>query len=436
MNSTLRLALISGWLLLAACGDAEAQHDHPVQADQQTGPEMSHADHAHAPSPSPGTGVDALLPDAPRYTCPMHPQVLREEPGDCPICGMDLVERQDGDRRDMTIEVSGPVRQAMNLRTAEVERGRLFRRIDTVGQVQVDESSLTHLHPRVEGWIGELDVAAEGSPVSEGQRLFTLYSSELVNVQEEFLQALRGGQDAMIRAARQRLEVLDVQPEVIDRIERDRSVLTWVPWYARRSGYVARLDIRAGMYVAPGTEMMVLADPETVWLIADVVAGQIDWLAEDQAVSARRSSHPDERLRGRVDFIYPELAPVTRTARARIVLDNEAGTLRPGDWASLSIFGGPKNDILFVPSEALIRTGREVRVVVQTDNGAFGVRIVRPGLESGPYTEILEGLAEGERVVVSGQFLIDSEASFRAGHDRLEERSPESSHDRMHHHDH
>lgn len=427
MTSILRFALLFGLLLLVACddGDGDAQHDHAAESEKPNEPAMSHADHAHSTAPDMGRAVDALMPDAARYTCPMHPQVVRDAPGDCPICGMDLVERQGADHGDHAgqsepaIEIAGPVRQAMNLRTAAVERGRLFRRIDTVGRVQVDESGLTHLHPRVDGWIGELDVSAEGSPVSEGQRLYTLYSSELVNVQQEFLQALRGGQEAMIRAARQRLEVLDVQPEVIDRIERERSVLTWVPWYARRSGYVAELDIRAGMFVAPGTEMMVLADPASVWLIADVVAGQIDWLAEGQIVDIQRSSHPDERLRGRVDFIYPELAPVTRTARARIVLDNDSGTLRPGDWARLSIFGGPKENIVFIPSEALIRTGTAVRVVVQNDDGSFGVRAVHPGLESGPFTEILHGLTEGEQVVVSGQFLIDSEASIRAGLDRI-----------------
>ncbi|NBD94966.1 MAG: efflux RND transporter periplasmic adaptor subunit [Gammaproteobacteria bacterium] len=407
-----------GLLALAACSDGR-DHDEHADPGQPASMDESHAGHEHAAPASGQALVDQVLPDSTRFTCPMHPQIVREEPGQCPICGMDLVERRDGGDREAAVAVSGPVRQAMNLRTTPVERDRLFRRIDTVGYLQVDESTLTHVHPRVEGWIGQLDVDAEGSPVSEGQRLYTLYSSELVNSQEEFLQALRSGEGTMIRAARQRLEVLDVQPRVIERIERERSVLTWVPWYARRGGYVSRLNVRAGMFVAPGTEMMVLADPASVWLIAEVVAGQIDWLAEDQIVAVQRTSHPDERLRGRVDFVYPELAPVTRSARARIVLDNESGTLRPGDWARVSIYGGPKEDLIIVPTEALIRTGDGVRVVVENDDETFSVRDVHAGLESGRYTEIIDGLTEGERVVVSGQFLIDSEASIRAGHDRI-----------------
>lgn len=406
---------VLGMLVVVACSSDEPAHDGHNQQ------EIVPAEHDHSEHEAGQSMVDQMLPEraSTQYTCPMHSQIVRDQPGNCPICGMELVERRDDTDDAGGITITGPVQQAMNLRTAEVERNQLFRRIDTVGRLQVDESSLTHVHPRVEGWIGELDIKSTGSSVSEGQRLFTLYSSELVNIQEEFLQALRSGQDVMIRASRQRLEVLDVQPAVIEQIERNREVLTWIPWYARRSGYVSELNVRAGMYVTPGTEMMVIADPSSVWLIADVFSGQIDWLTEDQVVTIKRSSHPEERLRGQVDFIYPELAPVTRTARARIVLDNESGTLRPGDWASLSIFGGPKENLLIVPTEALIRTGNDIRVVVQDDDQTFSVRLVHPGLESGPYTEILDGLAEGERVVVSGQFLIDSEASIRAGHQRL-----------------
>ena len=406
---------ISG-LLLVGCGNADPNdhaHDHDGHNQQQHDHD-DHEGHDHGVSIA-----DRALGQSTIYTCPMHPQIVRDEPGRCPICGMTLVERERDDNGEVTVTINHAVIQSMNLRTEEVRRSRLFRRIDTLGRIEIDPSGLSHLHPRVEGWIGELDVNAIGEPITRGQRLYTLYSRELVNVQDEFLQAIRSGRESMIGAARERLEVLDVQPRVIERIERDRRVLSWVPWYAERDGYVSAMDVRRGMFVTPGSEILEIANPDSVWMIAEVFGGQIDWLETDQIVQIERTSHPEERLRGRVDFIYPELSPRTRTARVRVILDNENGTLRPGDWARVAIFGGPKENLLIIPTEAIIRTGTEQRVVVQEPDHRFSIRQIHAGLESGPYTEILHGLEEGEVVVTSGQFLIDSEASIRAGHGRI-----------------
>ena len=398
------------------------QHDNDQHGNDQHGPDdHDHDRHDNDHQRHGDDLVDQMLGQeaATQYVCPMHPQIVRDGPDRCPICGMNLVPRRQEGGAPTTVTIHPSIQQAMNVRTDEVQRGRLFRRISALGTVQLDQSALSHLHPRTEGWIGDLDVASSGESVTAQQRLFTLYSPELVNVQEEFLQAVRSGNRSLILATRGRLEVLNVQPAVIERIRQSEQVLTWVPWYAERDGYVTQLNIRPGMYVRPGLDMIEIADPARVWLIAEVAGGQIDWLATDQTVQIERNSRPGEQLRGRVDLIYPELATTTRTARARIVLDNPEGDLRVGDWASLYILGGPKNNILYIPTEAIIRTGTEERVIVQDDNQRFSVRIVHAGLESGQYTEILHGLGEGERVVVSGQFLIDSEASIRAGHSRM-----------------
>ncbi len=404
----------------ASSPDEHDHHDHQEQNDHDGHDDHDHHDHS-AHEHTSDSVVDRMAPgdQAAQFTCPMHPQIVRDEPGRCPICGMALVERERHDGDDIQFSIGPAVQQAMNVRTARVEHGRLWRRIDTVGRLQVDESTIHHLHPRVEGWIEELSVNSVGDRVEAGQQLFTLSSPDLVNVQDEYLRAVRAGRDDMIRAARQRLEVLDVADAVIEQIRDRGEPLLYLPWYARHDGYVTELNVRHGMYVTPGMEMIAMADPSTVWLIADVFAGQVEWLAEGQRTEARLKTEPGETFSGEIDFIYPELEPTTRSARVRVVLDNQSANLRPGDWASVTIYAGPRDHLLYIPTEAIIHTGQTERVVIRDDERRFSIREVHVGMESGDYTEIRHGLSEGEEVITSGQFLIDSEASIRAGHDRL-----------------
>ncbi|NBB93493.1 MAG: HlyD family efflux transporter periplasmic adaptor subunit [Gammaproteobacteria bacterium] len=439
MKLNRKIFLLSLSLLLVTPLSARQDHDHghshdpaspaDAQAIQradesgETGEDNRHAGHdmdgsqRNASSNGVVDQLTAAEQSSPVWTCPMHPQISRDGPGQCPICGMDLVERAPADGEALTVTVPGRIQQSMNLRTAPAQRGALTRRIDTVGRVQVDEARLQHLHPRVEGWIGELDINAMGEPVEAGQRLFTLYSRELLNVQEEFLRALRSGGGELISAARARLAALDVKPRVIDRIERDREVIDYVPWYAERSGYVQALSIRPGMFVAPGSDMIVLADPDRVWVIADVFSGQIDWIEAGQRVEIEREARPGQVIQDQIDFVYPELDPATKTARARIELADTG--MRPGEWTSVTIHAGPKNDVVFVPTEAVIRTGTSSHVIVRTDAEAFSVREVHTGMVGDEYTEVIHGVVEGESVVTSGQFLIDSEANLSAGFERL-----------------
>ncbi|MGY6554256.1 MAG: efflux RND transporter periplasmic adaptor subunit [Wenzhouxiangella sp.] len=405
------------------CGEIQAELGHQDHQGHQEHHDHDHGDRAQqnhnqhrADDP-----VDRMLgrEAATQYVCPMHPQIVRDGPARCPICGMNLVLRRQDEGAAATVSIHPAIQQAMNLRTAGVERGRLERPISALGTIQVDQSSITRFTPRIEGWIGELEVTSVGESVRSGQRLFTLYSRELVNVQDEFLQALRAGNRNQIEATRMRLEVLGVQSAVIERIGERGSALTWVPWYAERSGYVAQLNVRPGSYVMPGLDLIELADASRVWLIAEVAGSQMPDLAAGQHAQAQTSSRPGQALHGRVELVYPELDSTTRTARARIVLDNANGALRVGDWASVQIDGPAREGALYIPTEALIRTGTEERVVVQDDSQRFSVRLVHAGIESGQFTEILHGLEAGEIVVVSGQFLIDSEASIRAGHKRM-----------------
>ncbi|MEA5446918.1 efflux RND transporter periplasmic adaptor subunit, partial [Gammaproteobacteria bacterium AB-CW1] len=315
------------------------------------------------------------------------------------------------------------IQQAMNVRTTEAVRERLMRHIETVGRVEYDPAKLKHLHPRTEGWVEALDVAAEGDRVESGQRLFTIYSPELVNAQEELLQALRRGESRLIEAARDRLRALGIQDAVISNIEAEREVKQSVPWYAPEDAYVTQLGIREGMYVSPGLEMMELVDLSNVWVIADIFESQADWVEVGQHAMIGLPYSPGDQAHADISHIYPVLDEQTRSLRVRLPVENGNGKLRPGMWTAVSIHADPSEEGVVIPLEALIRTGRGNRVVIREDESHFRVREVMPGMVSGDQVMIREGVDAGDEVVVSGHFLIDSEASIRGGHGRVEDHS-------------
>ncbi|UCE89487.1 MAG: efflux RND transporter periplasmic adaptor subunit, partial [Pseudomonadota bacterium] len=391
--------------------------------------------------------------------CPMHPQIARGEPGSCPICGMDLVAveqegaEETGERKILyyrhphnptivsdtpmkdemgmdyvavyddgggaAVKIAPHVVQNMGVRTATAERGRLWRRIDTVGYVGFDETLMSHVHPRTEGWIEKLAVSSEGERVEKGQLLFELYSPALVNAQEEYVQALGTGNRRLIRASRDRLVALGISKRQVATLEKTRRVRQRVRFHAGQAGIISSLKVREGMYVKPATEVMSLADLSSVWLLAEVFESQADWVQVGQPADVRLSFVPGKEWQGRVEYIYPSLNPKTRTLKVRLRFDNPDEDLKPNMYANVTIYGGPKEDVVIVPREALIRTGQAQRVILALGEGRFQPRTVVAGTESGEWVEIAAGLEEGERVVTSGQFLIDSEASFKASLARM-----------------
>jgi len=375
------------------------------------------------PASGPASAADDGDREIRYWVAPMDPDYRRDKPGKSPM-GMDLVPvYADAVGAGGTVSIAPAVMQNLGVRTAEVELGPLWRRIDAVGYVSFDERRISHIHLRTDGWIEKLYVKSNGERVKRGDLLFELYSPELVNAQEEYIQALRASNDYLQQASRERLEALGVSTGQVDRIRKNRRVSQRVKVYATQDGIVDSLSVREGMYVKPATEIMALADLSSVWLLVDVFERQSEWVEPGQSAEVRLDYLPGRVWEGEVEFVYPTIDPQTRTLQARLRFDNPDEALKPNMYATVNIYAGPKNPVLSIPREALINTGDDQRVIVALGAGRFKPRKVSVGLESGGFVEIIDGLSEGERVVTSAQFLIDSEASLQSSFSRMQSAS-------------
>ncbi len=348
------------------------------------------------------------------WVAPMDPNYQRDRPGKSPM-GMDLVPvYADDNAQENVVSIKPEVVQSLGVRTAIAERTRLWRGIDTVGYIDFDESKVSHIHLRTEGWIEKLTVKSEGERVNKGDFLFDLYSPKLVNAQEELVTAITSGSKSLIRASKERLSALGVSDGQIAQLQKDKKILQRISIYALQDGVVSSLSVREGMFVKPANRVMSLADLSSIWLLAEVFERQSQWVSNGLPAEVRLSFLPGKVWEGKVEYIYPSLDPKTRTLKVRLRFDNPDEFLKPNMYANVRIFGGPKENTIVIPVEGLIRTGREERVIIALGEGRFEARHVTAGIESGNYVEILEGVDEGEAIVISGQFLIDSEASMRA----------------------
>ena len=355
------------------------------------------------------------------WVAPMDPNYQRDKPGKSPM-GMDLIPVYAGeDAGGSTIRISPAVVQNLGVRTASAELTRLWRGIDTVGYVDYDESKVSHIHLRTEGWIEKLAVESEGDRFKKGDFLFDIYSPKLVNAQDELVTALATGNKGLIRATKERLSALGISAAQIKQLQKDRKVKQRISIYAPQDGVVSDLPVREGMFVKPSMKVMTLGDLSSVWLLAEVFERQSAWVEEGQPAEVSLSYIPGKTWQGTVEYIYPSLDPKTRTLKVRLRFDNPGERLKPNMYANVKIFGGAKENTIVIPLEGLIRTGREERVIISLGEGKFEAREVKAGIESGEYVEILHGVNAGDKIVTSGQFLIDSEASMRGSLRRLSE---------------
>lgn len=367
------------------------------------------------------------------YTCGMHPSVIQDHPGNCPICGMKLTPIRNGGAGAETntanpsaIAVDAATMQNMNIRTAEVQRGPLRKTIRTVGAIDYNETALADVTTKFKGWIEKLNVDATGQLVHHGEPMFEIYSPELYSAEAEFLLALSSGSTndpgvvALRETAASKLKFFDVPDAQIDELEKSRVALKTLPVSAPMSGFVIEKNVVAGQMVDAGVKLYRIADLGIVWVIAQVYEQDLPFLKLGQEAIVKVASLPDREFRGRVTFIYPTVDEKTRTAKVRLEFENPGYFLKPGMFVSAQIQAELESSAVLVPESAVLRSGARNTVFVVLNGGKFEGRDVMLGLESeNNFIQVINGLSAGERVVTSGQFLLDSESQLREAIDKM-----------------
>ncbi|GJL61690.1 MAG: PTS cellobiose transporter subunit IIB [Nitrospirales bacterium] len=325
------------------------------------------------------------------------------------------------------VMVSQHKQQMIGVKTEPATIRDLTHTIRTVGQVEVDERRLTHMHTKLEGWVQELYVKFTGEQVQKNQKLFEMYSPELVSTQEEYLLALKAvkslgdsefpeiAQNAksLLEVTRQRFSLWDITPDHIRDLEKTGKVLRTLPLHAPSSGYVLHMAVREGMHVMPAMELYALADLSTVWVLADVYEYEIPLVELGQQATMTLSYFPGQTFTGKVTYVYPILETKTRTVKVRFELPNPKWALKPGMFANIDI-QIPRGKRLVVPTTAVLDSGTEQLVFIDQGQGMFEPRKVTVGVRTRDAYEILEGIQAGELVVTRGNFLVDSESNLKA----------------------
>jgi Cu(I)/Ag(I) efflux system membrane fusion protein len=353
---------------------------------------------------------------------PMYPQQKFDKPGKSPFMDMQLVPKYAGEQaaEPGTVSISPQVLQNLGVRTTQAQSGSLEQRFEAVGAVAYNERGVVQLQARAAGFVERLHARAPLDPVKKGAPLVEILYPDWAGAQEEFLLLRRSEATELARAARQRLLLLGMTEDEIAAIERAGGTRARFVLHSPISGVIDQLGVREGMTVSPGSTLFRIVDLSTVWVNAEVPETQASRLRPGAPVKAGVAAYPGETFDGRVGAILPEVNAATRTLRARIELKNPDGRLKPGMYATLQFAGQRRKEAVLVPTEAVIRTGTRDVVIVALGDGKFRAAPVEVGAEAGGQSEIRRGLRPGERVVLSGQFLIDSEASLSATVVRLE----------------
>jgi len=361
------------------------------------------------------------------YRNPMNPEVTSPTPTKDAM-GMDYVPvYAEADEPKGSVKIDAVTVQNIGVRTAIAKRSILSHIVRAVGRVAYDEERIVRLHPKTEGWIETLRVDKTGQQVKKDQDLLSIYSPQLVAGQQEYILALnnlkvlekspiediRRGAEELVSSSRERLKLLDVPAHQLHDLTHDRNIKKSLHIHTPADGIVINIGAREGQYVTPETELYMIADLSKVWVYADIYEYELPWVKVGDPVEMQLAGVPGRIFNGHLAFIYPYAEAKTRTIKVRLVFDNAEFLLKPELFADVTIYAGKQADAVVIPSEAVIRSGAKTQVFVVRGAGKFEPREITVGLLSNNEIAVLDGLKEGEEVVTSAQFLIDSESKLR-----------------------
>ena len=402
---------------------------------------------------------DTVISDKEVYTCPMHPQIIQDRPGQCPICGMDLVKKGEIDQEDQSdhdldgadissVKLSPSQQVLANVQTERVKTMQFQGEKTFNGYVKINESKFAHISTAVSGKIVKMFVSFEGEMVRKGQKVLEIYSPELVSTQKEYLLALDNFNQvktsgnrlaieqaqSLVSSSRERLILWEMTYAQIDELERTRSVKTTTIQYSKYSGIITKKYVHVGHWAMAGEDIYDVADLSSVWVIANIYESDMQYIKNGQTAEIYSTAYPDEVMRAKINFINPVFNPESRTLEVRIDVSNKDMKLKPDMYLKVKINTYATQSI-GVPKNAVIRTGEHNYVYIEKEKGVYEPKEVQIGYEQDGYYAITSGLAEGDLVVTSGGFLIDSESQiqkgFTSGHENHDDNSKKENNEEL-----
>lgn len=378
------------------------------------------------------------------YQDPMHPWFTSDKPGTAPDCGMDLVPVYEGDESVEGIKIDPVTVQNIGVKIETVKKQKLNNVIRTTGKVDYDERKVTTITTKVMGWVEKLFVDYTGKYISKGQPLFEIYSPELVSTQEEYLQAIRylkkvsnssddvkNGAQELVNSAKRRLLYWDISENDINEIEKNNAPKKTLTIYSQVNGTVVEKMVYEGQQIMAGMGLYKVADLSNVWVMADIYQVDLPWIKLGQKVDLELSYLPGKTYKGTVTYIYPYINEETKTIKVRTEVRNTSNyDFKPGMFATVKLVSPISVEAVVVPDQAIIRTGERTIAVMSLGGGYFDPREVKLGVSSDGLVQVLEGIKEGEKIVISSQFLIDSESNLKAaiqqmkGHEGMDMSKP------------